>query len=98
MDWWERSMERGLSDTISEGPIEEAESLGIELAEILLEKGAKEILDEVYQRSGPAIRISLHFENCKFRIMLRMHSYPVRTSPFQREKLILPLENGEWGG
>ena len=40
-----------------EGPIEIAESLGIELAEILLEKGAKEILDEVYQRSGPAILI-----------------------------------------
>jgi len=39
------------------GPIEEAESLGIKLAEILLEKGAKEILDEVYQRSGPAILI-----------------------------------------
>jgi hydroxymethylbilane synthase len=33
-----------------EGPIEKAESLGIELAEILLGKGAKEILDEVYQR------------------------------------------------
>jgi hydroxymethylbilane synthase len=40
-----------------EGPIEIAESLGIELAEILLEKGAKEILDEVYQRSGPTILI-----------------------------------------
>jgi len=39
------------------GPIEKAESLGIKLAEILLEKGAKEILDEVYQRSGPAILI-----------------------------------------
>ena len=39
------------------GPIEKAESLGIELAEILLEKGAKEILDEVYQRSRPAIQI-----------------------------------------
>jgi hydroxymethylbilane synthase len=35
-----------------EGPIEKAESLGIELAEILLGKGAKEILDEVYQRSS----------------------------------------------
>ncbi|OGQ11520.1 MAG: hydroxymethylbilane synthase, partial [Deltaproteobacteria bacterium RBG_19FT_COMBO_46_12] len=33
------------------GPLEKAESLGIELAEILFEKGAKEILDEVYQRS-----------------------------------------------
>jgi len=40
-----------------EGPIENAESLGIELAEILLRKGAKEILDEVYQRSGPVISI-----------------------------------------
>jgi len=35
-----------------EGTIEEAESLGIQLAEILLGKGAKEILDEVYQRSS----------------------------------------------
>jgi hydroxymethylbilane synthase len=40
-----------------EGPFEKAESLGIELAEILLEKGAKEILDEIYQRSGPVISI-----------------------------------------
>ncbi|HVP80062.1 MAG TPA: hydroxymethylbilane synthase [Thermodesulfobacteriota bacterium] len=40
-----------------EGPVEKAESLGIELAEILLAKGAKEILDEVYQRSGPVIAI-----------------------------------------
>ena len=40
-----------------EGPIEEAESLGIRLAEVLLNKGAREILDEVYQKSGPAIRI-----------------------------------------
>lgn len=40
-----------------EGPIEKAGSLGIELAEILLGKGAKEILDQVYQRSGPTIRI-----------------------------------------
>jgi hydroxymethylbilane synthase len=40
-----------------EGPIEKAGSLGIKLAEILLGKGAKEILDEVYQRSGPTIRI-----------------------------------------
>jgi hydroxymethylbilane synthase len=47
------------------GPIEKAESLGIELAEILLEKGAKEILDEVYQRSGPAIQIIHCKENCK---------------------------------
>jgi hydroxymethylbilane synthase len=40
-----------------EGRIEKAESLGVELAEILLGKGAKEILDEVYQRSGPTIQI-----------------------------------------
>jgi hypothetical protein len=40
-----------------EGPVENAESLGIELAEILLGKGAREILDEVYQRSSPAISI-----------------------------------------
>ncbi|MCJ7783803.1 MAG: hydroxymethylbilane synthase [Desulfobacterales bacterium] len=40
-----------------EGSIENAEPLGIELAEILLGKGAKEILDEVYQRSGPVISI-----------------------------------------
>ena len=40
-----------------EGPIEKAESLGVELAEILLGEGAKEILDEVYQRSQPTISI-----------------------------------------
>ena len=40
-----------------EGPIEKAESLGAELAEILLGEGAKEILDEVYQRSQPTISI-----------------------------------------
>ena len=40
-----------------EGPIERAESLGVELAEILLGEGAKEILDEVYQRSQPTISI-----------------------------------------
>jgi hydroxymethylbilane synthase len=40
-----------------EGPIERAETLGLQLAEILLGKGAKEILDEVYRRSGPAISI-----------------------------------------
>jgi len=40
-----------------EGPAEKAESLGTELAEILLGKGAKEILDEVYQRSAPTISI-----------------------------------------
>jgi hydroxymethylbilane synthase len=36
-----------------EGPLEEAESLGIELAEILLNKGAREILGEVYQKPSP---------------------------------------------
>ena len=40
-----------------EGPTENAEWLGVKLAEILLSKGAKEILDEVYQRSGPVISI-----------------------------------------
>jgi hydroxymethylbilane synthase len=40
-----------------EGPVEEAESLGIQLADGLLTKGARVILDEVYQRSGPIIRI-----------------------------------------
>ena len=40
-----------------EGPIEKAESLGVELAEILLNKGAKEILDEIYQKSGPVVEI-----------------------------------------
>ena len=40
-----------------EGPFERAESLGVELAEILLGEGAKEILDEVYQRAQPAISI-----------------------------------------
>ena len=39
------------------GPIEKAEPLGIELAETLLGKGAKEILDEVYQRSALPISI-----------------------------------------
>jgi hydroxymethylbilane synthase len=38
-----------------EGPIDKAEPLGTELAEILLGKGAKEILDEVYQKSFPTI-------------------------------------------
>ncbi len=35
-----------------EGPSELAESLGIQLAEILLKQGAKEILDEMYQQSN----------------------------------------------
>ncbi len=34
-----------------EGPVEEAESLGFKLAEVLLSKGAEEILEEVYRRS-----------------------------------------------
>ncbi len=40
-----------------EGRVEEAESLGTKLADILLSKGAKEILDEVYQRTGPVVEI-----------------------------------------
>ena len=40
-----------------EGRIEEAESLGTMLAEVLLSKGAREILDEVYRRLGPIISI-----------------------------------------
>jgi hydroxymethylbilane synthase len=38
-----------------EGPIDQAESLGTELGEILLKKGAKDILEEVYQKSFPPI-------------------------------------------
>jgi hydroxymethylbilane synthase len=40
-----------------EGTIDQAESLGTELAEILLSKGAKEILDEVYRKSAPVVSI-----------------------------------------
>jgi hydroxymethylbilane synthase len=40
-----------------EGPMDKAEGLGIELADVLLSKGAREILQEVYQRSGPTIGI-----------------------------------------
>jgi len=40
-----------------EGSVEKAESLGVELAEILLGEGAKEILDEVYQRTQPTVSI-----------------------------------------
>jgi hydroxymethylbilane synthase len=40
-----------------EGPIEEAEPLGTKLAEILLVEGAKEILDEVYQKAAPIVQI-----------------------------------------
>jgi hydroxymethylbilane synthase len=38
-----------------QGTIDQSQSLGTELAEILLEKGAKEILEEVYQRLVPMI-------------------------------------------
>jgi hydroxymethylbilane synthase len=41
----------------AEGPVEKAELLGVELAEILLGEGAKEILDEVYQKAQPTISI-----------------------------------------
>jgi hydroxymethylbilane synthase len=40
-----------------EGPVGEAESLGIELANILLNQGAREILEEIYRKSGPTIEI-----------------------------------------
>ena len=40
-----------------EGPLERAESIGTELADILLGKGAKEILDEIYQRFAPTVSI-----------------------------------------
>jgi len=40
-----------------EGRTEEAESLGTKLADILLSKGARKILDEVYQRTGPVVEI-----------------------------------------
>jgi hydroxymethylbilane synthase len=40
-----------------EGPMERAEGLGTELAEALMEKGAREILNEVYQRKGPVVDI-----------------------------------------
>jgi hydroxymethylbilane synthase len=40
-----------------EGPIDQAESLGIELAEVLLSQGAKEVLDEVYRNAGPPVEI-----------------------------------------
>ncbi len=38
-----------------QGSIDQAESLGRALAEILLEKGAREILEEIYQKSFPSI-------------------------------------------
>jgi len=40
-----------------EGRAEEAELLGTKLADILLSKGAKEILDEVYQKTGPVVEV-----------------------------------------
>ena len=40
-----------------EGPLEKAEKLGMELADILLNRGAGEILEEIYQKSGPIIEI-----------------------------------------
>jgi hydroxymethylbilane synthase len=40
-----------------EGQMMEAEKIGVELADILLSKGAREILEEIYQRSIPAISI-----------------------------------------
>jgi len=40
-----------------EGAIDRAESLGIELADLLLSQGAKEVLDEVYRKTGPLVEI-----------------------------------------
>ena len=40
-----------------EGLIQEATFLGTQLADILLTRGAKEILEEVYQKSGPDVSI-----------------------------------------
>jgi hydroxymethylbilane synthase len=40
-----------------QGPLERAESIGTELADILLGKGAKEILDEIYRQSAPMVSI-----------------------------------------
>jgi hydroxymethylbilane synthase len=40
-----------------EGPTSKAEALGIELAEVLLSKGAGEILKEVYQKMAPKVEI-----------------------------------------
>lgn len=40
-----------------EGPTEAAELLGNKLADILLNKGARSILDEVYQKSAPVVSI-----------------------------------------
>ena len=40
-----------------EGPEGEAEAMGTRLAEILLERGAAEILEEVYRHSSPTVQI-----------------------------------------
>ncbi len=40
-----------------EGPAKEAQAIGTRLAEILLEEGAGEILEEVYQGSAPVVEI-----------------------------------------
>jgi hydroxymethylbilane synthase len=40
-----------------EGPEGEAEAMGTRLAEILLERGAAEILEEVYRHSSPTVEI-----------------------------------------
>jgi hydroxymethylbilane synthase len=40
-----------------QGPHEEAESLGVRLANILLGRGAGEILDDIYRRSAPVVSI-----------------------------------------
>jgi len=39
------------------GSVEEAESLGIKLAEILLDMGAKTILDDIYEKSAPSVSL-----------------------------------------
>jgi hydroxymethylbilane synthase len=39
-----------------EGPLDKAEVLGILLAQILLNKGAREILEEVYKRTSPTVQ------------------------------------------
>ena len=41
----------------AEGPLEQAEALGIQLAETLLREGAKEILERVYGRPVPLVSI-----------------------------------------
>jgi hydroxymethylbilane synthase len=41
-----------------EGPIEEAEPLGLELAEVLLKRGGREILDEIYGRPAPVVSLN----------------------------------------